>query len=195
MKTVCLGDSLTFGYKVKSSDCWVTLVQDMLGGEWVNGGICGDTSLGMLARLNTQVLPQNPNYVLMMGGCNDILLTGHFQQAQSAIMAMVHHCVHAGVRPVIGIPIPIQDDGVNPWLPLTDMRKARIAQKEYEAWLRLFVNTMHLRCVDFAAAFENSKKPQALYQDDGLHPNVAGHCLMAEALLNSHVWRREVQKL
>lgn len=191
MKTICLGDSLTYGYGVAPAASWISLVQDALKGEWVNCGICGDTASGMLSRLSTELLAQNPYYVLMMGGANDILLTNSFQQAQCAIMAMVHQCVHAKVRPVIGIPTPLRDDGDNPWLPLTDMTAAAATQKEYIAWLRLFVKTMRLRCVDFAAAFEQHPDPKSLYQDDGLHPNAAGHRLMADAVLNSRLWRRE----
>lgn len=192
MKTICLGDSLTFGYGVDRADCWVCLAQEELGGEWGNAGVCGDTAGGMLVRLNTQVLPQKPQYVLLMGGGNDILLTGSIQQAQSAMMAMVHQCAHVGVRPVIGTGAPIRTDGDNPWLPLTDMAQAAKAQREYTAWLRLFVKTMRLRCVDFCAAFESHENPKSLYQEDGLHPNVAGHLLMAETLIDSGVWRKEV---
>lgn len=192
MKTICLGDSLTYGYGISPENAWVTLAQEALGGEWVNCGVNGDTSSGMLSRLSGQLLQQKPHYVLMMGGVNDILLTGSFQQAQCAIMAVVHQCAHVGVRPVIGIPVPVRDDGDNPWLPLTDMRVAMAAQREYTTWLRLFVKTMRLRCVDFAAAFEAHPYPKSLYQEDGLHPNDAGHRLMSEALLNSHVWRPEV---
>ena len=191
MKTICLGDSLTYGYGLSPDDTWVTRAEEALGGEWVNCGVCGDTTSGMLSRLSADVLPQKPHYVLMTGGANDILLTGSFQQAQCAIMAMVHQCAHVGVRPVIGITVPIRDDGANPWLPLTDMRKAMAAQREYTAWLRLFVKTMRLRCVDFAAAFESHPDPKSLYQEDGLHPNAAGHRLMTQTLLESHIWRVE----
>lgn len=195
MKTICLGDSLTFGYGVAPQEAWVYLVQQALGGEWVNAGVCGDTAGGMLSRLNTQVLPQRPDYALMTGGVNDILLTGSYQQAQCAVMAFVHQCAHVKVRPVVGIPVPIRDDGENPWLPLTDMRRAMAAQREYTAWLRLFCSTMHLRCVDFAAAFEQCEKAKSLYLEDGLHPNAAGHKLMAETVKNSGIWRGEVQRV
>ena len=189
MKTICLGDSLTYGYGISPENTWVALAREALGGEWVNCGVSGDTSAGMLCRLSGQILQQKPHYVLMMGGVNDILLTGSFQQAQCAIMSMVHQCAHEGVRPVIGIGVPIRDDADNPWLPLTDMRAAMAAQREYTAWLRLFVKTMRLRCVDFAAAFEACTDAKRLYQDDGLHPNAAGHRLMAETLIASRVWR------
>lgn len=189
MKTVCLGDSHTFGYDVDSRNCWVSLAEQSLGGQWINCGVCGDTATGMLVRLNTQVLPRNPRYVLIMGGTNDILISGSFQQAQSAMMAMVHHCAHAGVRPVIGIPIPLREDGRHPWQALTDMHRTIAAQAEYVSWLRLFVQTLHLRCVDFAAAFARQENPRLLYQADGLHPNPAGHRVMARAVEESGIWR------
>ena len=191
MKTICLGDSHTFGYGMDRQDCWVSLAGQSLGGQWHNCGICGDTAAGMLVRLNTQVLPQAPQYVLIMGGTNDILLTGSFQQAQTAMMAMVHQCAHAGVRPVVGIPIPLRPEGHHPWQALTDMERTAAVQGEYATWLRLFVKTLHLRCVDFAAAFARQENPRLLYQADGLHPNGAGHRLMARAVEESRIWRKE----
>ena len=191
MKTVCLGDSLTFGYGVDPRECWVSLAGQFYGGDWVNCGICGDTALGMLARLNTLIRPLQPRYVLIMGGYNDILITGSFQQAQSAMMAMVHQCAHAGVRPVIGIPIPMRCAPGNSWRPLIDMNRAIAVQAEYTKWLRLFVQTLHLRSVDFAAAFEAHAFPDVLYQSDGLHPTAQGHLLMAKALEESLIWRKE----
>lgn len=191
MKTVCLGDSHTYGYGVDPRDCWVSLAGQVHGGDWVNCGICGDTATGMLVRLNTQVLPQQPRYVLIMGGSNDILISGSFLQAQSAMMAMVHQCVHAGVRPVIGIPIPLRCGPGNSWLSLIDMNRTIAVQAEYTKWLRQFVKTLHLRSVDFAAAFESHSFPDVLYQSDGLHPTVQGHLLMAKTLEESGIWRKE----
>ena len=191
MKIACLGDSLTFGYGVNSRDNWVSLAQNSFEGQWLNSGICGDTAMGMLVRLNTQVLPQKPQYVLIMGGYNDILITGSIQQAQSAIMAMVHQCAHAGVRPVIGIPIPVLYEEDNPWSSLIDMNQIQDVQREYITWLRLFVRTLHLRNVDFNTTFLTHENIGSLYQMDGLHPNVAGHRHMLSALLESGVWKKK----
>ena len=108
MKIVCLGDSLTTGYNLVPGEGWVDLLNRETPHLWVNAGVAGDTSTGLLVRLQSQALPQKPDMVLFMGGDNDIMLTGSADQAKSAVMAMVHQCVAAGVRPVVGIPYPVR---------------------------------------------------------------------------------------
>ncbi len=189
MKTICLGDSLTYGYGLASpADAWPALCQTALGGEWVNAGINGDTAVGMLSRLPHDILPQRPKYVLLLGGVNDILVSGTSAGARSAIMAMVHQCAAAGIRPVVGIPTPMLDAADNPWRVMLDLPTARRELASYQEWLRLLCRTMCLRCIDFAAAFDGAADLSALYQADGLHPNAHGHRLMAETVINSRIF-------
>ena len=72
-KLICLGDSLTFGLRVPQSQTWPRLVQET-GVEVINLGICGDTTGGMLSRLQTVLREHGTTqaYVLIMGGSNDI---------------------------------------------------------------------------------------------------------------------------
>lgn len=90
------GDSLTTGYNLAPGEGWVDLLNRETPHLWVNAGVAGDTSTGLLVRLQSQALPQKPDMVLFMGGDNDIMLTGSADQAKSAVMAMVHQCVAAG---------------------------------------------------------------------------------------------------
>ena len=103
MKIICLGDSLTAGCGLRRGENWVELLREQTGDEWINAGVCGDTSTGILVRLQTEVLPQRPDEVLLMGGDNDIMLTSCADQAKSAMMAMIHQCAARGVKPVVGI--------------------------------------------------------------------------------------------
>ena len=65
MELICLGDSLTYGYGVRSAHRWSTLVGQALQCEVTNLGICGDTTGGMLVRLNTEVIPKMRNLSLI----------------------------------------------------------------------------------------------------------------------------------
>lgn len=58
MKIICLGDSLTAGCGLRRGENWVELLREQTGDEWINAGVCGDTSTGILVRLQTEVLPQ-----------------------------------------------------------------------------------------------------------------------------------------
>ena len=58
MKLICIGDSLTFGYGVHLSQRWTRLCAQETGWELVNEGINGDTTGGMLARMQGGVLAE-----------------------------------------------------------------------------------------------------------------------------------------
>ena len=98
MKIYCLGDSLTAGYGVAPDQNWVNLLNRRGNNEWVGGGISGDTSVGMLTRLQCAVLPQKPDFVIWMGGFNDFLLTG------SADLAKASARIASYVLPIWGLP-------------------------------------------------------------------------------------------
>lgn len=180
MKIVCLGDSLTAGYRVPQEACWVGLLNAETAHTWINAGVMGDTTSGLLVRLQTEALPQTPDAALLLGGSNDIALTGSFEQAKTNLMAMVHQCVSRGVRPVIGIPAAIR--GIpEPWRPAACWELAPAVSRDYILWLRAFTASFGLRCVDFAEAID-AQGGERLYQSDGLHPNLAGHRVMADAV-------------
>ena len=56
MKLIRIGDSLTFGYGVHLSQRWTRLCAQETGWELVNEGINGDTTGGMLARMQGDLL-------------------------------------------------------------------------------------------------------------------------------------------
>ena len=82
-KLICLGDSLTFGLRVPHSQAWPRLVSRETGLEVQNLGISGDTTGGMLARLQNLVgtvshsgTAESMPVLLIMGGSNDIFYAG-----------------------------------------------------------------------------------------------------------------------
>lgn len=184
MKIICLGDSLTAGYRLSSEDCWVQILNRETPHTWINAGVSGDTSTGLLVRLQTEVLPQQPDMVLLMGGDNDIMLTGSEDQAKTSLMAMLHQCAARGVKPVVGIPFPLRNIPQR-WQAVCDVENARSASLRYIRWLRALTDAISLRRVDFAAAFAAAPLPDELYQEDGMHPSAAGSRVMADAVLQS----------
>lgn len=168
MKVICLGDSITAG-----PENWVELV-DQGRGIWINAGIAGDTADGMLARLRTDILPQKPDYVFLLGGINDILITGSDHTARSAMMAMIHQCVREGVRPILGIPyVPVL---IPVYLRPVCAESWEKAAEEYSDWLRKLGKALRLRTVDFSQVIDGDLLA------DGLHPSKAGAEVMAELI-------------
>ena len=107
MKLVCLGDSLTHGYKVKQLETWPSLVRQALNIEVVNKGINGDTTGGMLARLYADVIAVQPSHVVIMGGGNDFIWGVPITVVEANLAAMVQQAVHHSIIPMLGVPIPI----------------------------------------------------------------------------------------
>lgn len=105
MKLICIGDSLTFGYGVHLSQRWTRLCAQETGWELVNEGINGDTTGGMLARMQGGVLAElregglgaDRPYVLLMGGSNDVFYSGSDAAARENMGAMIHQLFSVGL--------------------------------------------------------------------------------------------------
>lgn len=71
-KVIALGDSLTFGYGATPETAYPTVLASKSGWQVINEGVSGDTSEGVLKRLDG-VLDQNPALILLGIGGNDVL--------------------------------------------------------------------------------------------------------------------------
>jgi len=194
-KLICLGDSLTFGLRVPHSQAWPRLVQTDTGMEVVNLGVSGDTTGGMLARLQpllreSESLRQQ-TVVLIMGGSNDIFYSGSDICARSNMGALVHQTIAAGMMPVVGIPLPIApEDAPADWGRVADFALAAHQLENYSLWLKEYCRAFRIPFVDFRTDFlapDGSVRRELFC--DGLHPTARGHQLMAQRLLSSEVLR------
>ncbi|WP_019518952.1 GDSL-type esterase/lipase family protein [Faucicola boevrei] len=71
-KVIALGDSLTYGYGAEKHQAYPTILAKKTGWQIRNAGINGDTSAGVLARLD-EIIQQKPSLVLLGIGGNDVL--------------------------------------------------------------------------------------------------------------------------
>lgn len=183
MKIVCLGDSLTYGYGVPRRDCWVSLAAEATSHTLVNRGINGDTTGGMLARFGRDVLGEQPDRVLLMGGANDIIFGGSDAPARLNLTAMANQAVANRIRPMIGLPTPVYAEEIpEPWLSVTDYQSLLPIFSAYRDWLVRFAGIFGFKTVDFAVPGLLPPEGHTHYLD-GLHPNKEGHRLMAEAVI------------
>ena len=190
MELICLGDSITYGYGVRSAQRWTTLVGQALACPVVNLGVSGDTTGGMLARLNTEVIPrlrQQPlgmrPTVLLMGGVNDIFYSGTDTAARANMGAMVQQVLTAGGRCVMLSPLTVSFPTVTPeWQEV--MRPSNEAVlKAYQQWMALFCRTFHVPYIplyDLLRDADGTPRPELCL--DGLHPTAEGHRIMAERI-------------
>ena len=146
--------------------------------ELLGRGVNGNTTGGMLAVLPDLLVREHPDAVLLMGGTNDIAYGGDLAGARANMGAMAHLIIAGGGLPLIGIPPGLRRPIRREWAELMPERAAELLA-EYQSWLRRFAAAFRLPVLDFDRAFTRWGE-EGLFQPDGLHPNAAGHCLMAE---------------
>ena len=125
---------------------------------------------------------RNERYFLLLGGCNDIFYSGRREGAQENMAAMVHQLFGAGEAPIVALGPGLGGvDYPHSWLSLTDFAAAETLVTEYEAWLERFCDAFGVRMLDFRRDFRDAAgRPRTELYLDGLHPNEAGHRVMAE---------------
>lgn len=185
MKFVCIGDSLTFGYRVSRSKVWTKLFADKYQIEVVNRGINGDTTAGMLSRFEKDVVSQNPTHVLIMGGTNDYIMGSSLAMVRLNISTIVHQAVHNNIVPIIGIQILTDPaEAKSNWSNITDFNKINQEITRYREWVFEFAKIFNVDVIDFYKYFDDHLKMSsvAAMYIDGLHPTIEGNRVMAEAI-------------
>ncbi len=186
MKIICMGDSITYGYGLDDlSKRWTDLVAAATGHTLINCGISGDTTGGMLARCQHQVFAQEADAMLLLGGINDISLTGQYRGACANVVAMVRQAQAQQLPVILGLPLPVVPRDIVEVFWDTERNAQRTAElgEQYAYWLQHYAEDNQIPCVDFRTPFllSDGMPDRTLFQD-GLHPTEEGHRRMAEAV-------------
>ena len=168
---VFLGDSLTAGYQLAEEQAWPALVAERLAADGlamraVNAGVSGDTSAGGLARLDW-VLRSEPDVVVVELGANDALRGQDLASTEENLRAIVERLRGEGVALLlVGLEIP-PNYGPD------------YARRFSELFPRLAAE-YDLPLVPFL--LETVAGDPSLNLGDGIHPNAAGHRIIAETV-------------
>jgi len=185
---VCIGDSLTEGADIPKGHTWPALVSNALGIEVNNCGICGDTTAGMLARFYREVVAEQPAFVFIVGGTNDLWWGWAVNIIVGNLFSMVFQARHHDITPVIGLPLPvhIQVARQNEFSPPWD------GYERFEEEMGRLIETIDRHATESEVALIDLHQPFAsgsgeargdLFLPDGLHPNRAGHMTIAETVI------------
>ena len=129
-KIVCLGDSLTYGFPYGPEVSWVAYASRICGLSLSNAGVNGNTMEDMAARFDRDVLAKKPAAVVILGGSNDAFWGERFcLKTVSCLEQMVTSAVANKILPVIGIPMPIDDNMAGPVLERLTMEYHRISSE------------------------------------------------------------------
>lgn len=166
---VALGDSLTAGYGVAPGEAWPELLASRTGWAVINGGVSGDTSGGALQRLPALLEEHKPALVLVVLGGNDMLRRLTEEETVTnlkQILAIIR--AHGAKVALLATPKPSAMGAVFQSLSAADFYR-KVAEEQ------------RVPLIEDAIA-EVLSDPQL--KGDPLHPNVAGHALLAQKIFD-----------
>lgn len=184
---VCHGDSLTEGADLDKSYTWPQLVENRVRVTVLNKGIGGDTSGGLLARFQQDVVQNKPDLVVILGGTNDLWWDLDINLILANIFAMACQAQHRDIAPVVGLPLPLFMENIrnqNMMAPIAGWDRYINKLSELVNALAVAAKESEIACLDFYHLFldTNQKVRGDFFLEDGLHPNKQGHRLMAEKM-------------
>jgi acyl-CoA thioesterase-1 len=168
---VALGDSLTEGYGVEENQAYPAVLEARLQKEGfsctvINAGISGETSSGLLSRIN-RVLLLKPDIVILCTGANDGLGGIDHRRIRNNISRMVRTfkesqvtVILAGMKMLVNYPLSYTE----PYARLY----AEIADQEKILLIPFFMEGV-------------AGKPE-LSLADGIHPNAEGYRIIAASV-------------
>jgi acyl-CoA thioesterase I len=168
---VALGDSLTEGYGVEEHQAYPALLEARLQKEGVcckviNSGISGETSSGLLSRIN-RVLSLKPDMVILCTGANDGLLGIDLRLIQNNISQIVRTFKEHQVTVVLAGMKMLVNYGPSYTEPYARLY-SEIADREQAVFIPFFLEGV-------------AGKPD-LNLADGIHPNAKGYQIIAAAV-------------
>ncbi len=100
-KIVALGDSLTTGTGSTAGNDWVSVVSRWSNIPIINAGVSGDTTADALARLQSSVIAQDPDIVIIFLGGNDILQLRPIAETISNLRSIITQVKASGAQVIL----------------------------------------------------------------------------------------------
>lgn len=200
MRILIFGDSITQGFWDLEYGGWVQRVRKEydrqtvknLAGRWpafFNLGIDGDTTASVVKRMGYEIEARrwqdDPFVLVFQVGINDTQFAGDEVMAtpekyREELDVLANAAQHYSDKILfIGL-APVDDALCNPWAHSptgVSFKNERIL--EFEGELRKFCIEKDIPCVQIFEKFQAAQQESNLLAD-GLHPNDAGHQLIAE---------------
>lgn len=167
-RVVALGDSLTAAHGVRPAEAWPALLAELTGWEVINGGVSGDTSEGGLQRLPALLDEYRPALVLVTLGGNDMLRRVPQEQTMANLGRIIAQVRAHGARVVLVA------------TPKPSLAGAAFGALSPADFYRTVARDQQVPLIEDPIADVLS---EAKLKADQLHPNAAGHALLAKKLL------------
>lgn len=186
MSIVCIGDSLTFGYGVKETENWVSVLSTKIKENLINKGIPGNTTTEMKERFIEDVVDNKPSKVLIMGGTNDVFLNSTINDILNNINTMVQMCEINSIIPIILTPLRVKDNlEVKIWFEDMDYKKVNRSLVQLRSLLIKYGEEKNITCIDLGTILLEKGKIMEQFLEDGIHVSEQIHNEIAEIIYNS----------
>jgi len=199
MKLLVFGESTAFGacatrVEFKWCNVLASHLKDFLNQELIldNKGIPGDTFKGALARLEEDVLREEPDLLVTAYGLND-LRQGRSSDDILADYATLLDRVRSqlDVTAIVLVTVfPMREEAYSSWAPHDKGTPA--GRLEFNRSLRLFAVDQRVMLADAEPPGEAVAR---LIHPDGVHPNNPGHRFIGNAAANCMLAAPELQHL
>lgn len=184
MKTIlCVGDSITYGYGVILKESWFYLIKNKYKEcKFINSGINGDTTVGMMNRLTSEINLHNPNIIIILGGSNDFLCNRKISDTLDNIKIIIKESLEKGIIPIILSPPKMSENmAIEKWDCYCNYKDINYLIDDYEKKLKSICKENSIEFVNLTEKFNNCN--EELYTD-GVHLSYKGNCIVYESLLN-----------
>ena len=168
-KLLILGDSISAGYGLKKSENWVQLLETSLKTsieelKIINSSISGDTTIGGLSRIESDLEEHKPNYVLVELGGNDALRGYPINKIKNNLLKIIDASFAAKANPII-MQIRIPPNYGKNYVAAFESIYSQIAEEKNIPMLTFLLEKVAL--------------DKSLMQLDGIHPNQKAQQIIA----------------
>jgi lysophospholipase L1-like esterase len=174
-RAVFMGDSIT--------DYWVNIDPEFFtSNNFIGRGISGQATAHMLVRFRRDVIDHHPEYVVILGGTNDVAKNlGEISPENTLgnIISMCELAIANNIKPIICSILPCNYFF---WRPEVKGQEKDII--EVNALLKENAESAGIPYVDYHSAMKDEKDglPKE-YAEDGCHPVLAGYKVMEKIVL------------
>ena len=190
LRFVALGDSLTVGYTPIAGFYYIDefpyteFLEKMLEDEiskkrlaqvdvsFKNLGVNGDSTLGMLKRFDSQVIRENPDYVIIWGGINDLYMSKKTSDVFNNLKMIFEKARGSAIEPIACSMTSVR--GFDSYIPKI---------MEVNDYIREYCRMESILLADlFSATSDDSGRLVESYSSDGVHLNELGYRMVASTI-------------
>ena len=165
-----LGDSISAGFGIKESQNWVSLLENSINSSGtklriINSSVSGDTTIGGLSRITSDLEKHKPDFVLIELGGNDGMRGYPIEEIKNNLVKISKAITAANAVPLI-MQIRIPPNYGKRYVTAFENIFSQVAEEQNLTMLTFLLEKVALN--------------KELMQQDGIHPNKAAQPLIAD---------------